>query len=126
MFSVEAQGRIRNLGYRAACLTLFLVALFLPATVRADTSAATQPASVTVDELGRLVEPLQADKARAKLAPEPRALIAAQRRAAPEKPAATAMFSQLSQQIDAMTGEILAGVAVIVDAPRLFGWARHQ
>jgi moderate conductance mechanosensitive channel len=81
---------------------------------------------VTVDELERLVGTLQDDTARAKLVAELRALIAAQRGLAPEKPAATAMFSQLSQQIDAMTGEILAGVAVIVDAPRLLGWARYQ
>src|SRR5205807_6250632 len=27
---------------------------------------------------------------------------------------------------DALTGEILAGVAVIVDAPRLYGWTRRQ
>jgi hypothetical protein len=42
----------------------------------------------------------------------------------PEKPAATALFGQLSQQIDAFSGEVLAGVAMVVDAPRLFGWAR--
>jgi len=81
---------------------------------------------VTVDELERLVDTLQDDAARAKLVAELRALIAAQRGVAAEKPAATAILGQLSQQIDALTGEILAGVAVIVDAPRLFGWARHQ
>ena len=43
-----------------------------------------------------------------------------------EKPAATALFGQLSEQIDAFSGEILAGVAMVVDAPRLFGWAREQ
>ena len=81
---------------------------------------------MTVDELERLVDTLQDDAARAKLVAELRALIAAQRSVAAEKPAATAILGQLSQQIDALTGEILAGVAVIVDAPRLFGWARHQ
>jgi len=115
------------LGYRAAFLLLFCVAGLLPAAARAETpAAAAQPAPVTVDELERLVDTLQDDTARAKLVAELRALIAAQRGAAPEKPAATAIFGQLSQQIDALTGEILAGVAVIVDAPRLFGWARHQ
>ena len=127
MFRVEAQGRIRKLGYRACLLALFCVAFLLPATVRADApSPAVQPAPVTVDELERLVDTLQDDAARTKLVGQLRALIASQRGAAPEKPAATAMFSQLSQQIDAMTGEILAGIAVIVYAPRLFGWARHQ
>jgi len=115
------------LGYRAALLAVFCVAILLPAAVRADPPApAAQPAPVTIDELERLVDTLQDDGARAKLVGQLRALIAAQRSAEPEKPTATAMFSQLSQQIDAMTGEILAGVAVIVDAPRLFGWARHQ
>ena len=113
--------------YRAALLLLFCVATILPATSRADTPApAAQPAPVTVDELERLVDTLQDDAARAKLVAELRALIAAQRGVAAEKPAATAILGQLSQQIDALTGEILAGVAVIVDAPRLFGWARHQ
>jgi small-conductance mechanosensitive channel len=115
------------LWYRVALLAIVCVSLLLPATVRADAPApAAQPAPVTVDELERLVGTLQDDTARAKLVAELRALIAAQRGLAPEKPAATAMFSQLSQQIDAMTGEILAGVAVIVDAPRLLGWARYQ
>jgi small-conductance mechanosensitive channel len=108
-------------------LALFCVAILLPAAVRADAPApAAQPAPVTVDELERLVDTLQDDGARAKLVAELRALIAAQRGAAVEKPAATALFGQLSQQIDALTGEILAGIAVLIDAPRLFGWARHQ
>jgi small conductance mechanosensitive channel len=115
------------LGYRAAFLLLFCVATILPAAARPDTpTPAAQPAPVTVDELERLVDTLQDDTARAKLVAELRALIAAQRGGVPEKPAATAIFGQLSQQIDALTGEILAGVAVIVDAPRLLGWARHQ
>src|SRR6516162_7868830 len=127
MLGIRAQGRIRKLGYRAALLALLCVAALLPAGVRADSPApAAQPAPVTIDELDRLVDTLQDEGARAKLVGQLRALIAAQRSAEPEKPTATAMFSQLSQQIDAMTGEILAGVAVIVDAPRLFGWARHQ
>ena len=49
-----------------------------------------------------------------------------QRGAEKEKPAATALFGQLSEQIDAFSGEILAGVAMVVDAPRMFGWARVQ
>ncbi len=81
---------------------------------------------MSVEELERLVQTLQDDAARAKLVAELRALIAAQRGAAAEKPAATATFDQVSRQIDALTGEILAGVAVVIDAPRLFGWARHQ
>ena len=115
------------MGYRAAFLLLFCVATVLPATARADTPPpAAQPAPVSVDELERLVDTLQDDAARAKLVADLRALIAVQRGATAEKPAATVIFGQLSQQIDAFTGEILAGVAVIVDARRLFGWARNQ
>jgi len=115
------------LGYRAAFLLLFCVAIVLPATARADTPpSAAQPAPVSVDELERLVDTLQDDAARAKLVADLRALIAVQRGATAEKPAATVIFGQLSQQIDAFTGEILAGVAVIIDAPRMVGWARHQ
>jgi len=79
---------------------------------------------VLVDELERLVHTLQDDAARTKLVEQLRALIAVRRGAETEKPAATALFGQLSQQIDAFSGEVLAGVAMVVDAPRLFGWAR--
>ena len=122
----SVSGRVRGV-CRAALLALLCVAILLPAAAHADEQKpAAQPSPVSVDELERLVDTLQDDSARAKLVGELRALIAVRRGAAAEKPAATAMFSQLSQQIDAMTGEILAGIAVIVDAPRLFGWARDQ
>ena len=104
------------------------MATVLPAVARAEAPppAASASAPVTVDELDRLVDTLQNDSARAKLVADLRALIAAQRGAAAEKPAAVTFFGQLSQQIDVLTGEILAGVAVVVDAPRLYGWARQQ
>jgi moderate conductance mechanosensitive channel len=114
------------LGYRAAFLLLFCVVTVLPAVAREE---GPPPASapVTVDELERLVDTLQNDAARAKLVADLRALIAAaQPGAAAEKPAAVTFFGQLSQQVDVLTGEILAGVAVVVDAPRLYGWARQQ
>jgi moderate conductance mechanosensitive channel len=115
------------LGCQAAFLLLFFGLILPHADLRAEAPTPAAPsATVTADELERVVDTLQDDTARAKLVSQLRALIATQRGAEPEKPTATAMFSQLSQQIDGMTGEILAGVAVIVDAPRLFGWARHQ
>jgi len=121
------------LGYRAALLLLLCVAILLPAAAQAVTptpsaqpAPAVEPAPVTVDELQRLVDTLQDDSARAKLVEQLRALITAQRVTVAQQPAAPALFAQLSQQIDAFSGEILAGVAVIVDAPRLFGWARRQ
>ncbi len=116
------------MGYRAAFLLLLCVATVLPAVARAEAPppAASASAPVTVDELDRLVDTLQNDSARAKLVADLRALIAAERGVAAEKPAAVTFFGQLSQQIDVLTGEILAGVAVVVDAPRLYGWARQQ
>ena len=115
------------MGYRAAFLLLFCVATLLPTAALGDPpTPAAQPAPVSVDELERLLNTLQDDTARGKLVADLRALIAVQRGAAPEQPGGLAFFAQLSQQIDAFTGEILAGVAVIVDAPRLIGWARHQ
>jgi small-conductance mechanosensitive channel len=109
--------------FRAA--GLLLLCLALPAQA-AEPAAAPQPAPVSADELDRLVHTLQDDTARAKLVEELRALIAAQRGTEKEKPPATPLFGQLSQQIDAFSGEILAGVAMVVDAPRLFGWVREQ
>jgi small conductance mechanosensitive channel len=108
---------------------LLCVAATLPSAVRADTLApAVQPAPVAVDELERLVDTLQDDAARAKLVAQLRALIDAQRGAAAQKttPVGPALFEQLSQRIDDLTGEILAGVAVLIDAPRLVGWLRNQ
>ena len=74
----------------------------------------------------RLVDTLQDNAARANLVQELRALIAVQRNIPAPRPAGIALLGQLSQQIDAFTGEILAGAAIIVDAPRLVGWAREQ
>jgi moderate conductance mechanosensitive channel len=117
------------LGYRVAVLLLFFVATVPAAAVRADAPSPAAPAApVSVDELQRLVDTLQDDAARAKLVTQLRALIAAQRGAAAPNttPVGPALFEQLSQRGDALTGEILAGVAVVIDAPRLVGWARHQ
>ena len=113
--------------FSCACLVLLCLGLALsPGARAAEPPVAAQPAPVSADELERLVHTLQDDTARAKLVEELRALIAAQRGTETEKPAATALFGQLSQQIDAFTGEILAGAAMVVDAPYLFGWAREQ
>ncbi|MGH7114951.1 MAG: mechanosensitive ion channel domain-containing protein [Stellaceae bacterium] len=82
--------------------------------------------AVSVDDLQRLVDTLQDGAARAKLVGELRALIASQREIPAQKPEGAALLGKLSRQIDALTGEILAGAAIIVDAPRLVGWARAQ
>ena len=102
----------------AAALFLLCFA-FAPARA-AEPAAAPQPAPVSADELDRLVHTLQDDKARARLVEELRALIAVQRGAEKEKPAAaTGEFGQISQRIDALSAEILAGAEMLVDAPRL-------
>src|ERR1700730_9962133 len=117
---------VRGVCWGACLLFLCLSVAPSPGVRAADQPPAPQPAPVSVDELEQLVHTLQDDTARAKLVQELRALLAAQRGAEKEKPAATALFGQLSEQIDAFSAEILVGVARVVDAPRLFGWAREQ
>ena len=102
-------------------MLLFCLALALLPDARAA-----EPAPISTDELERVVHTLQDDGSRARLVEQLRALIAAQRGTEKEKPAATEFFGQLSQQIDAFSGEILAGAAMVVDAPRLLDWARGQ
>ena len=95
------------MGYRAVFLLLLCAVAILPLAARADTSPpAAQPAPVSADELERLVDTLQDDAARGKLVAQLRALLAAQRAAATEKPPATAIFGEVSLQIDALTGQI--------------------
>jgi small-conductance mechanosensitive channel len=117
---------VRSVCWGACLLFLCISVAPSPGVRAADQPPAPQPAPVSVDELDQLVRTLQDDTARAKLVQELRTLLAVRRGAEKEKPAATALFGQLSQQIDAFSGEILAGVAMVVDAPRLFGWAREQ
>jgi moderate conductance mechanosensitive channel len=130
VFAIKSVGKgIRQLGYRAVVLLLFFIATLSASAVRADAPPlAAQTAPVSVDELQSLVDTLQDDAAKAKLVAQLRGLIAAQRGAAAQNTTAVgpALFDQLSQRVDAMTGEILAGVAVVIDAPRLVGWVRHQ
>jgi moderate conductance mechanosensitive channel len=129
VFAIKSVGKgIRQLGYRVAALLLFFIATVPAPAVRADAPPpAAQAAPVSVDDLQRLVDTLQDDTARAKLVAQLQALITAQRGAKPQKTAVgPALFDQLSQRVDAMTGEILAGVAVVIDAPRLVGWVRYQ
>jgi moderate conductance mechanosensitive channel len=117
----------------AVWLALFCFVSALSSVAHAATSAATpppkpaaQPAPVSVDELQRLVNTLQDSTERARLVSELRALIAAQRHIEPKKPQGMELLGRLSRQIDALTGDILTGVAIVIDAPRLIRWAREQ
>ncbi len=124
-----ARERARRLAAFVA-LGLLLWALPTAAQPAAAPAAAPKSATVSIDELQRLVDKLENEQDRAYLIAELRALIAAERAGRPEAPAAPqqrpGFFDTLSQQIDAISGEILATAAAIVDAPRLVRWAESQ
>ena len=117
---------VRGIFWTFLLLLFWLPTALSPSARAAEPSPNAQPAPVSVEELERLVHTLQDDAARTRLVEQLRALIAVKRGAEAERPAAAALFGQLSQQIDAFSGEILAGVAMVLDAPRLIGWAREQ
>ncbi|MBV9521830.1 MAG: hypothetical protein JO010_03500, partial [Alphaproteobacteria bacterium] len=131
---------MRNQGACAFFRVLgFITALFagsagaLPAAAQqAPPSApAPPPASaaspVTADELDRLVGTLQDDKQRAQLVEQLRALIAAERGTEQQQQATPAtVLNELSARLDAISGEIVAAAAVVVDAPRLISWLQLQ
>ncbi len=125
----SAAKRRRGQRLRAGWLALFFVAAAWSSAASAATPApkpATPPAPVSVDELQRLVDTLQDGSERARLVNELRALIAAQRHTEPKKPEGMELLGRLSRQIDAFTGDILTGAAIVIDAPRLIRWAREQ
>jgi moderate conductance mechanosensitive channel len=123
--------RTRIFGAGALVASL-LLALAGPAPAQSQPSAAAAPAlapaPVSADELERLIGTLQDDAARAQLVEQLRGLIAAQRgveqKQADESPAT--LLNNFSAQIDAISGEILAAAAVVVDAPRLIAWVQSQ
>jgi len=104
-----------------------IIVLWLWLTVALSSAAgAAEPAPVSTDELEGLVHSLQDDTEREKLVEQLRGLIAAQRGAEKKKPPGAAVFNQVTQQVEAFSGEILAGAAMVVDAPRLLDWAEEQ
>src|SRR5689334_23889554 len=92
---------------RVGARGVFLLLLWLFVALAPRVQAA-DPAPVSTDELERLVQSLQDDTAREKLAEQLRALIAAQRGTEKEKRAGTAFVNQVTQQVEAFSGEILA------------------
>ena len=115
----EKRARITAVRYLFALLLCLLAAL-------ATGAKAAEPAPVSADELERLVHSLQNGTEREKLIEQLHGLIAAQRGAEKEKPAGAAFFNQVTQQVEAFSGEILAGAAMVVDAPLLLEWASEQ
>jgi small conductance mechanosensitive channel len=106
-------------------LIAFLLALAFaqPALAAAPVPAGAAP---SVGELEQLVDTLRDDKARAALVTQLQALIAAQRTTAAETSEPASFLAGLSPRINALMEEVLAGVAVIVDAPRLVAWGQAQ
>jgi small-conductance mechanosensitive channel len=109
-----------------ALFFLFL-ALVWPARA-APPAAPAQTAPPSTAEIESVLRTLQNDRARARLVAELRALLAAQHAAPAGAPARQTAdpWSRLSQRLDALSGEILAGAAIVVDAPQLLSWARRQ
>jgi moderate conductance mechanosensitive channel len=90
-------------------------------------AAAPPPAPVTAAELQRLVDTLQDDAQRAVLVEQLRGLIRAQRgAAAPPAETPTTLAGQITQRTQAISEEVLAAAAVVVDVPRLAGWLAQQ
>jgi small conductance mechanosensitive channel len=110
-------------------LALLLLLAAAPAGAAAP-GAVALTAQPSVSELRSLVDTLQDDKARAALVAQLQALLAAQAAAgaaaAPAAPAPGDIVAKLQQQLDAFAGEVLAGVAVLLDAPRLVAWVGEQ
>jgi small-conductance mechanosensitive channel len=111
-----------------AVVVCLLVPSAMPASAQSPQSSAPAAAPPSPEELERLVDTLQDDQARAKLVEQLRGLIAAQRgveeKQTEENPAT--LLNDLSAEIDAISGEILAAAAVVLDAPRLVSWLQAQ
>src|SRR3984893_6781647 len=108
-------------GKALSVLALLLLALWQPA---ASAESPTPPsASPSVTELEHLVDTLRDDKARAAFVIQLQTLIAAER-AVTIKAAAEPedLVSALSHRINTLAEEVLAGAAVVVDAPLLVAW----
>jgi moderate conductance mechanosensitive channel len=117
---------------RFTLFALLLCLLLAPVTPLYAQAPAAAPAAAPVSaaELQRLVDTLQDDAQRAKLVTQLQALIAAQRgeeaQQSTQPATAETWLGSLSSQIDAISGEILATAAVVLDAPRLLDWFAAQ
>ena len=115
----------------AAILLFFSVtatAIAQAAAPVAPSSTPPQPAPVTAAELQRLVDTLQDNAQRAQLVEQLRGLVLAQRgiETPPEAAAPTTLAGQISQRTQAISEEVLAAAAVVVDVPRLATWIGQQ
>src|ERR1700730_13703326 len=126
--STRARGSVGSRmrpGKALPVLALLLLALWPPA---ASAESPTPPsASPSVTELEHLVDTLRDDKARTAFVIQLQTLIAAER-AVTIKAAAEPedLVSALSHRINTLAEEVLAGAAVVVDAPLLVAWVQGQ
>jgi small-conductance mechanosensitive channel len=111
-------------GKALRALALLLLALWPPA---ASAESPTSPAaSPSLTELEHLVDTLRDDKARAAFVAQLQTLIAAERAGTVKAVEPEDLVSALSRRINALTEEVLAGAAVVVDAPLLVAWVEGQ
>src|SRR5205807_10564301 len=80
----------------------------------------------SVAELGQLVQTLKDDKERQAFIAQLETLIGAQRAVAAKSADREDLVSVLSDRINAIGDEVLAGAAVLVDAPLLLAWGKAQ
>lgn len=115
---------------RALRLAFALAALLAAAPVAAQAPPAPAP-SVSADELERLVGLLENEAERQRFVEQLRALIAAERKLAPEEPAipdrvAARFLGRLSEQLAEFGQAVFRAAAFVADAPKLGGWLRQQ
>ena len=108
---------------RAAFIAALLVIALVPEL--ASAASPTPPVgNSSVAELEQLVQTLKDDKERQAFVAQLETLIAAQRAMAAKPSEPEGLVSILSDRINAIGNEVLAGAAVLVDAPLLL--ARGQ
>ena len=110
---------------RARLLPALLLISLWPtfASAASPTPAAGNPSTA---ELEQLVQTLKNDKGREAFVAQLDALIAAQRGVAAKPAEPEDLISVLSDRINALGDEVLAGAAVLVDAPLLLAWVKGQ
>src|SRR5580704_10681309 len=125
--STRAHGPVASrmrTGKALPVLALLLLALWPPA---ASAESPTPPsASPSVMELEHLVDTLRDDKARAAFVIQLQTLIAAERAVTIKAVEPEDLVSALSHRINSLAEEVLAGAAVVVDAPLLVAWVQGE
>src|SRR5438874_1591961 len=112
-----------------ALRALLIAALLFSALLPQLGSAAPRPAAAenpSTAELEQLVQALKNEKGREAFVAQLDALIAAQRGVAAKPAVPEDLISVLSDRINALGDEVLAGAVLLVDAPLVFAWVKGQ